>query len=136
MKPVEPVIRNVPDSDLIELMETYTTSKLIILEGFKYNGASIPRLLWFLTGHPLSAQNLPGATEHDADYAAQYFSRKEADHRLRDAWIHAGKNKYLAYLMWAFVRLVGWIIWIQVTPEQIRKARQYIILNERNSSHA
>lgn len=50
-----------------------------VREGFRFDGASIPRMLWRLCGHPLEAPRLAAALAHDWLYRSQVTSRAIAD---------------------------------------------------------
>ncbi|MBR4938084.1 MAG: DUF1353 domain-containing protein [Kiritimatiellae bacterium] len=52
---------------------------ITIEPGFEFDGASIPRFLWRLCGHPQECPRLAAALAHDWLYRAHVCSRKDAD---------------------------------------------------------
>jgi hypothetical protein len=79
--------------------------------GFETDGASIPRLLWRLLGHPLQGLTIGPAVVHDALYRSHMTSRRHADavfyRLLRVNGVWAVK----AWALWAGVRMGGWAPW-------------------------
>ena len=79
--------------------------------GFVFDGASIPRALWRLCGHPLEAPRIAAALAHDWIYASRACARADADAIYREicrmvgiAWI-CRNNEY------EVLRWFGWIAW-------------------------
>ena len=80
--PERPIIQAVKGEDYLwELKEDYmdTLTGVHISEGYRFDGASIPRCFWRLVGHPMQGNVLPAALLHDAKYSSQYGTKKEAD---------------------------------------------------------
>jgi hypothetical protein len=50
-----------------------------IKKGFDFDGASIPKKVWSIIGHPMQMWILLAALPHDGWYASNLISRKEAD---------------------------------------------------------
>jgi hypothetical protein len=94
---------------------TYTIPK-----GFVSDGASIPRWLWTLVGHPFSMRYMRQALFHDYLYKTQVLSRYEADRVLYDDT--KGKCSWFRRVaIFTAVRMFGWIAWINHKKENIRK---------------
>lgn len=81
----------------------------IVPEGFVTDFASVPRipLAFLLTGD--SAHE--AAVVHDFAYSRQNITRSLADAVFREAMQVTGEPGWKSWLMWAGVRLGGWIAW-------------------------
>ena len=112
----EPVLKPYA-SDIWELVYDWT----VVFRGEYYHipaheftdGASIPRWLWVICGHPLQMPRLYAALIHDYLYAGQdpEATRKEADELYRKLQIALGVSRIKAWVEWFFLRLFGWIQW-------------------------
>lgn len=77
--------------------------------------ASIPRLFRIFIG--VNGKHRQAAIVHDWLYykkghaALRQFTREECDQIFYDAMIDCDVSEWKAYLMWAAVRLGGWIAW-------------------------
>ena len=82
-------------------------------KGFLTDGASIPRILWRVCGHPMTTKRIIPAIVHDAIYAGTIlgFTRQEADEIFRDGIIEAGWPKWKANIEYAALRLFGSTHW-------------------------
>ncbi len=99
------------------LGQTYNIPK-----GFRHDGASIPRLVWSLSGLRPDGLLRAAALLHDALYRyggrlprgwgpEVLFSRKEADAAFYGLMIEAGVPKWRAWMAWRAVRLFGRWSW-------------------------
>jgi hypothetical protein len=81
----------------------------IVPEGFVTDFASVPRipLAFLLTGD--SAHE--AAVVHDYLYREQTVDRATADAVFREAAKVSGESGWRSWMMWAGVRLGGWIAW-------------------------
>lgn len=90
--------------------------------GFKTDGASIPRLLWRLCGHPLETRRFPIAVLHDWLYeegAALGLTRQQVDEIYRDGLLSLGYGKWTAATEYYAIRLFGgsrWMTSTETTP--------------------
>lgn len=111
---------------------------IIVRHGFKYDGASVPRWLWSITGILPDGIIRPAALIHDAVYHYKgrlpmvpgehvqlmsfrqikawsgeppKFSRKEADKLFLDIMELAGVGKTKRTMAYLAVRLAGWTVW-------------------------
>lgn len=75
--------------------------------GFATDGASIPRLLWRVCGHPMEAPAVAAAVLHDHDYSAGTVPRAEADRRFRENLALCGVGRVRRWVFWLAVRLFG-----------------------------
>ncbi len=75
--------------------------------GFVTDGASVPRLLWRVCGHPMEAPAVAAAVMHDWDYAAGKVPRDDADRRFRENLALCGVGFARRWLFWLAVRLFG-----------------------------
>jgi hypothetical protein len=118
---------NVPIGNKYLLIREYICpiSGVIVERGFVYDGASIHRSLWTITGIRPDGPYRAGATVHDRIYRRcgrvrvrvggsteiQTLSRSMADRIFRDLLAGAGISSYRRYLAWSGVRLFGWMAW-------------------------
>ena len=81
--------------------------------GFETDGASIPRWLWPVCGHPLEAPRVVAAIVHDFLYGGgdPEATRADADDLYRDMQIELGIPRCRAYIEWLALRLCGWTHW-------------------------
>lgn len=61
-----------------------TLYHIYIKEGFKFDGASIPRALWRVCGHPFTCPRVAAALAHDWLYASHAVDRETADEIYRE----------------------------------------------------
>lgn len=86
--------------------------------GYVTDGASIPRLLWRLCGHPMTTRRFPIAVFHDWLYdegAALGLTRQQVDEIYRDGLIALGYGKWAANAEYYALRLCGGSHWITST---------------------
>lgn len=88
--------------------------------GFKTDGASIPRFLWRLCGHPLETRRFPIAVLHDWLYEADLgLTRQQVDEIYRDGLLSLGYGKWTAATEYYAIRLFGgsrWMTSTETTP--------------------
>lgn len=94
-----------------------------VKRGFVTDGASVPRMAWFLAGHPMESPRVLAALAHDWLYAAHVCTREEADAvyreillRYRAAWRVAVEH--------AALRVFGEAAWVR-TQDEIDFAREH-----------
>ena len=79
----------------------------LIKEGFEYNGASIPKIFWFVIGKPTSEKFALASLIHDYLYMMR-ADRGLADNLFRELLDDAKVNgRRVAAMFWA-VRTGGW----------------------------
>ena len=84
--------------------------------GFVTDGASIPRFLWRLCGHPLETRRFPVAVLHDWLYEADLgLTRQQVDEIYRDGLLSLGYGKWTANTEYYAIRLFGGSRWITST---------------------
>ena len=81
--------------------------------GFETDGASIPRLLWWICGTPLEVPRLYAALVHAFIYGgnAPEATRAAADDLYRDLQLALGVPRWKCYVEWAALRLFGKSHW-------------------------
>ena len=83
----------------------------VIPKGFITDGASIPRVLWRVCGHPMSTRRLPIAIFHDWAYDVECpfdIPRATADEIYRDGLVNPlGFPGWKANLEYTMLRLCG-----------------------------
>lgn len=102
--------------------------RIEILGGFTFDGASIPRVFWLTTGHPMSPELQASALIHDAVYCAELMTRADADGLLYHCLRCDGVGWYRARKIWLAVRMFGGVVWARHTPETIARSRMYCSL--------
>lgn len=127
-----PIIR-LPISTLGEteavLMEPWTLYRagdffgIEIPAGTTTDGASIPRLLWRVCGHPLQAPRVYAALAHDWIYRNAWrlgFTRREADEIYYALLRHFGISAFCADVEYYTLRLFGGRHFVDKEPEERR----------------
>ena len=100
----------VPGEDEITLLKNLSyydnRSKqlFVVSSGFICNGASIPRFLWSILGHPFQSDVRRAAILHDFLYRNTIVKRKVADQMFYDAMIEDGCEEAKAQTIHAGVR--------------------------------
>jgi len=104
---------------------------LCIAPGFESDGASIPRILWRVAGPRYNpSTGLAPALAHDAMYAAELTTRRDADDALYRLLRACGVCVVQAWSYWSAVRVAGWAVWARHTVESVEDARRYCALFE------
>ena len=99
-----------------------------IHHGYVFDGASVPRLLWPVCGHPLEIPRIAAALAHDWLYAAQLCDRSTADAIYKAILLRVGTGGFRASVETAVVRLCGWSAWRKKTTKQISFAQAHGVL--------
>jgi hypothetical protein len=95
--------------------------------GFITDGASVPRPLWMF--YPPDGLHRAAAVAHDWLYKNKGFgkySRAVADKLFFDLMIEFKVNPTKANVMWAGVRLGGWLPWMKSTGMAVIEPLRYI----------
>lgn len=94
--------------------------------GFVTDGASIPRFLWRLCGHPLETRRFPIAVLHDWLYEADLgLTRQQVDDIYRDGLLSLGYGKWTAATEYYAIRLFGGSRWMaSTTPTKENNEKQ------------
>ena len=81
--------------------------------GFQTDGASIPRLFWFLVGSPFAPEVIEAVTLHDYLYATPTAdtTRREADEVFHALMLEREVGRARARLMLWAVRSFGWLFY-------------------------
>ncbi len=88
----------------------------VVRSGFHTDGASIPRVMWRLVGHPFMRKHLPASVTHDAYYAklrdipdkkAREALRLSADQLFLEMLKHLGVSWWRRKAMYRAVRVGG-----------------------------
>lgn len=89
--------------------------------GATTDGASIPRLLWRVCGHPLQAPRVYAAVAHDWIYRNAWrlgFTRREADRIYRALERHFGIGACSAAVEYRVLRWFGGRHYVDKEPER------------------
>lgn len=84
--------------------------EFVVLAGTRTDGASIPRFLWRVCGHPLQAPRVYAALAHDWLYRHGWrigITRKEADRVYRALLRHFGISAWRAAVEYRALRWFG-----------------------------
>lgn len=122
-----PVIKRRRESDsqyllvVSYILTTYYSNRndkeyrVTVPAAFCFDGASIPRILWTQSGHPMLPRFLAAALVHDYLYGllgpyddGYDITRKEADNLFFDMLRTDGVSYWRAKKMYYAVRLAGW----------------------------
>lgn len=113
----QPDIRPVSQGGMYDLHTDYSYDGLTVPAGFEYDGASVPRVLWTLTGLLPDGIHRPAALIHDYLYrqgghCTRYnlpfrYSRRHADRMFRRMLIDLGVMKWRVVILYLGVRLYG-----------------------------
>ena len=83
---------------------------ICVPDGFEWDGASVPRLLWPIAGR--WGRFSGAALIHDWIYTVKDpYSRNEADAVFFDLMIEDGVGRIRANVMWTAVRVYGGSVW-------------------------
>jgi len=84
---------------------------VFIPQGFIFDFASIPRLLWFILGSPATGKHRRAAFIHDWLYASQKITREKADLIFLLIMKEDGVSFIKRRLIYSGVRVGGWVAW-------------------------
>lgn len=87
------------------------TVTIWIKAGFKFDGASIPRALWRLCGHPFEVPRIAAALAHDWLYRAQVTDRETADEIFNILCKRVGMPCWRTGPEYYALRFFGWAAW-------------------------
>ena len=88
-----------------------TIFEVCVAAGFTFDGASIPRALWRVCGHPLEVPRVAAALAHDWLYAAQLCDRKTADEIYLAICREVGISAWRCYVEYYALRAFGGAAW-------------------------
>lgn len=125
-----PAIRPVTDQ-LYEVVRPYTIEgrggwAVLINDGFRFDGASIPRFFWRVIGHPFTGLTLPAALIHDALYATHLLPRVDADQMFLQLMLTNNVQPWRAHTMHRAVRMFGKSPWNRLAEHERSQARLYV----------
>ena len=103
------------DGSLFELAADWRVTvdgeEIVIPAGFVTDGASIPRFLWRVCGHPFQLPRLPVAIVHDFAYSGQWpepaIPREYADELYYDGLVERGVRRFCAWVEYRAIRIFG-----------------------------
>lgn len=105
---------------------TLGTRRFTAPRGWRTDGASIPRALWRVLGHPFAGDVIAAALAHDVLYATHYTTRAEADRLFYDRLLANGVGRVKAWSLYAGVRAGGWATWNSERQWAILAAREKV----------
>jgi len=107
--------------------------QITMYAGFRFNGASIPRIAWGLLGSPFTGRYTLGACVHDGVYGIKMpdlVSRREGDLIFLDLMRRWGTNWLIRGIFYEYVRRLGWIPWGDYTDQEIAESRRYVLVEK------
>lgn len=110
---IQPLLIEPAGKELWELISDYGVKAdgeaYFVPKGFRFDGASIPRFLWRLCGHPLTQPRVYAACLHDYLYnlGGNSSDRKIADSLYRDMLKALGISAFVAGVEYYAVRWFG-----------------------------
>ena len=133
---MKPNVRPIEGTDYVLTQHFYFQAKVgewevtvHVRPGFRTDGASIPRFLWFIFGSPYDPEIFTAAIGHDALYRGEIIPRKCADAAFMAMMEASGVPDRKRRAILRGVRYFGWITWLRHTPESVLEARRYIELS-------
>ena len=103
---------------------------VFVKEGFIFDGASIPKVLWGIIGSPFSGKYRMAALIHDALYTVHDVDRKEADDIFFNQMKAEGVARWRMYAMYSAVRFFGGSSYRTDSHYSIDEAREFIIITK------
>ena len=94
-----------------------------IYAGFIFDGASVPRWLWWLCGDPMEVPRVAAALAHDFLYRTHLCERKLADAIFLAICVKVGISKARSGIEYSMVRLFGGSAWSAYNQFQIELAQ-------------
>jgi len=107
---------------------------ITVRKGFTFDGASIPRFLWRLCGHPMEVPRVAAALGHDWIYASHLVDRATADAIYREICRMVGIGWLRRGVEYRTLRLCGGAAWYSHGQSDITFARSHgaiELINER-----
>ena len=98
---------------------------IVVRKDFVFDGASIPRALWRLCGHPMEVPRVAAALAHDWLYASHAVDRKTADMIYRAICMKVGVGRIRSKVEYAALRFCGGAAWWSHGPDDITFARSH-----------
>ncbi len=81
--------------------------KIVVTKGFVSDGASIPRFLWSIVGHPWGEYE-QSAWLHDYICREKLYARKKCDQIMRDSMVVLKVKKWKRFMIYRGLRTFGW----------------------------
>ena len=85
--------------------------RVTVYAGFVTDGASVPRMAWFLAGHPMESPRIVAALAHDWLYASHVTDRKTADEIYAAILRAVGRASWRVYVEYVALRRFGEAAW-------------------------
>jgi len=104
----------IPETDEYELAESIIIEGVEILAGYRWNGASIPRILWPIIGSPFAPKFMGPSLGHDFLYehgAKLGYTREQVDELFKKLLIANSVSDELADTIFLGVRAGGRSHW-------------------------
>ena len=119
------IVRPRPDIGRYELLEDLVYPGGVVLAGFTWDGASVPRAAWSALGYtPFHPRLMRGSCVHDDLYGRRIGTRRDADSMFRRLIIEDGVTSMEARSMYAAVRQFGIHTWRDAEDEQMQHERE------------
>jgi hypothetical protein len=97
-----------PECGMYELVDSVMVEGILVPKYFRWDGASIPRILWRVIGTPFNPMFMAPSMVHDYLYSNPgKMSRKDVDKLFLKLLLHNGVDEDLAETIYTGVRLGG-----------------------------
>ena len=112
------IVELLPGGRKVRLVESFSYdigkkggTTIEIPAGFVTDGASIPRIFWFIIGSPMTGKYRAAAILHDFLYYTAKYPRKRCDEVFLEAMTVLNVNKVKRTIIFWAVRFFGDISW-------------------------
>ena len=106
-----------------------------LLQGFDFDGASIPKWLWSIYGSPLTGNYVVASLIHDGLYASQIVSKNLSDKIFLDIMKQSNVGYIKRTSMYLAVKLFGGKDWNKANEYKDEYAN-YVDVNTNTNSNA
>ena len=109
----------------IEIDVAGLRARITVRKGFVFDGASVPRALWWLCGNPFEVPRVAASLAHDWLYAAHVTDRETADKIFREICRMVGVNYFRRNVEYLALRPFGDKAWYSHGPVDVTFARSH-----------
>ena len=130
---------NIVNENVFILSEDKTVESLgysvTVKNGFDFDGASIPKLLWSIYGSPLNGNYVVASLIHDGLYASQKVSKSVSDKIFLDIMKQSNVGYIKRTSMYLAVKMFGGKDWKEAS-EYKDEYTNYVDVNTNTNSNA
>jgi hypothetical protein len=104
--------------------------EITVKAGLKFDGASIPRIMWSVVGSPFTGGYTKAALVHDGLYMSESIKRARADIIFLDLMEQSCVGWFKRSVMYSAVRLAGWLVWRNHDRVDVQRNKRFIKTKE------